>query len=357
MAVDVIVLLMVCLFGSFADANTSLSWFDFYDGKVISGHNDEVIGSITQEECARQCLVGTSTVPSGSCLSFDYDHQFGRCVLSRSNKDTPGAVLSDSNPPSRFDYYHRRNDPYGPCDFEADLCQYTQDATDDFDWRRDSGGTPTGSTGPTADHTSGNSSGHYMYIEASNPRQQGDVARLISPSYHAYHHGQCLTFWTHMYGVNIGTLTVSVKAESTTTAIWTRSGNQGNQWFSVTVSIPTTGSYQVIFEGVRGGNVHGDIAIDDVSILQGACPGVHCPTLAAPENGAVTGGTSYQDVVQFTCNHGYQLIGDSSRTCHADGAWTGEETTCIDTPAVVRPSHVLPELFPDTNVCSPDARM
>ncbi|CAH1242671.1 FBN3 [Branchiostoma lanceolatum] len=57
---------------------------------------------------------------------------------------------------------------------------------------------------------------------------------------------------------------------------------------------------------------------------------VTCPTLAAPENGAVTGGNSYQDVVQFTCNHGYQLIGDSSRTCQADGTWTGADPACRD---------------------------
>ncbi|CAH1242849.1 Hypp6993 [Branchiostoma lanceolatum] len=107
MAVNVLFWLLVCLFGRFAEANTSLSWFDFYDGKVLSGHNDEVIGGINEEECARRCLVGTSTVPSGSCLSFDYDNQYSKCILSRSNKDTPGAVFSYSDPPSRFDYYHR----------------------------------------------------------------------------------------------------------------------------------------------------------------------------------------------------------------------------------------------------------
>ncbi|XP_066299115.1 MAM and LDL-receptor class A domain-containing protein 1-like [Branchiostoma lanceolatum] len=203
MAMDVVVWLLVCLFGSFAEANTSLSWFDFYDAKGISGHNDELIADINEEECARRCLVGTSAVPSGSCLSFEYDNSHGRCILSTSTKDTPGAELVESSPPSRFDYYHRRNAPYGPCDFETDLCQYTQDTADDFDWTRDSGGTPTGRTGPTVDHTSGNSSGYYMYIETTLPRQDGDVARLTSPSYRAYPDGQCLLFWTHMYGGQI----------------------------------------------------------------------------------------------------------------------------------------------------------
>ncbi|XP_078575821.1 uncharacterized protein LOC144861696 [Branchiostoma floridae x Branchiostoma japonicum] len=343
MAVTVLFLLLVCLFGGFAEANTSLSWFDFYDGKAVSGHNDEVIGGIDVEECARRCLVGTSTVPSGSCLSFDYDNRYGICILSRSNKDTTGEELIDSAPPSRFDYYHRRDSPYC-CDFDTDLCQYTQDTTDGFDWTRDSGGTGTGSTGPSTDHTTG--SGHYMYIETSNPRQQGDITRLVSPTYLLFSGSQCLLFWTHMYGIHpiacptscVGTLRVSVKAVGTATEIWSRSGNQGNQWFSVAVSIPVTGSYQVIFEGVRGGNAHGDIAIDDVSILQGPCPGVQCPTPTPPENGAVNGGNSYQNVVQFTCNHGYQLIGDSSRTCQADGTWTGADPTCT----TIEPSDITP---------------
>ncbi|XP_078575824.1 MAM domain-containing glycosylphosphatidylinositol anchor protein 1-like [Branchiostoma floridae x Branchiostoma japonicum] len=255
-------------------SEASTSWFDFYDEKVLSGHNTERIAGINTEECARRCLVGTSTVPSGSCLSFDYDHQGGgACVLSTANKDTSGVVLSDSDPPSRFDYYHKRDSP-NSCDFEANVCQYTQDTTDDFQWTRNSGWTRSYGTGPTGDHTTG--SGYYMYVEASSPRQQGDIARLTSPTYLLYRGSQCLLFWTHMYGSSTGTLRVSVKAGNTTTEIWSRSGNQGNQWFSVAVSIPVTGSYQVIFEGVRGGNALGDIAIDDVSILQEACPGDTC---------------------------------------------------------------------------------
>ncbi|XP_035699721.1 uncharacterized protein LOC118432292 [Branchiostoma floridae] len=254
-----------------ANANTSLSWFDFYDEKELDGNTFDQIPDISVEECALRCLVGTDAVWSGLCQSFEYDHQDGACVLSRANKDTPGAILSDSDPRSRYDYYHRRDSPYS-CDFEANLCRYTQDTTDDFQWTRNSGRTRYSSTGPTGDHTTG--SGYYIYIDSTYPRQQGDIARLISPTYRLYRGSQCLLFWTHMYGSSTGTLRVSVKAGGTTTEIWSRSGNQGNQWFSVAVSIPVTGSYQVIFEGVRGGNAHGDITIDDVSILQGACPDV-----------------------------------------------------------------------------------
>ena len=46
------------------------------------------------------------------------------------------------------------------CDFEnTAICGYTQDKTDNFQWLRKTGGTSTGSTGPSSDHTTGTNSG------------------------------------------------------------------------------------------------------------------------------------------------------------------------------------------------------
>ena len=41
------------------------------------------------------------------------------------------------------------------CDFESNLCGWTNDRRDDFDWRRRRGSTPTAGTGPSTDHTKG----------------------------------------------------------------------------------------------------------------------------------------------------------------------------------------------------------
>ena len=49
------------------------------------------------------------------------------------------------------------------CDFEtSQICGYTQDKTDVFDWTRGSGLTSSGSTGPTNDHTYSTTTGKYM---------------------------------------------------------------------------------------------------------------------------------------------------------------------------------------------------
>ena len=46
------------------------------------------------------------------------------------------------------------------CTFEAsNICRYTQDRTDDFQWSRDTSGTATQNTGPRTDHTYGTRQG------------------------------------------------------------------------------------------------------------------------------------------------------------------------------------------------------
>ncbi|XP_019633411.1 PREDICTED: uncharacterized protein LOC109476834 [Branchiostoma belcheri] len=59
------------------------------------------------------------------------------------------------------------------------------------------------------------------------------------------------------------------------------------------------------------------------------CEVVQCPVLTAPENGGKTGGNSYQDRVTFTCDPGYVLDGSSSLTCGADATWSGVVPDCI----------------------------
>ena len=55
--------------------------------------------------------------------------------------------------------------------------------------------------------------------------------------------------------------------------IWTRSGEQGYQWVLGQVPFATDSVYQrVYFEGVAGDGYQGDIALDDVIIIDGPCP-------------------------------------------------------------------------------------
>ena len=42
------------------------------------------------------------------------------------------------------------------CDFEIDTCTWKQSTTDNFDWTRHAGDTPSTQTGPHGDHTDQN---------------------------------------------------------------------------------------------------------------------------------------------------------------------------------------------------------
>lgn len=70
-----------------------------------------------------------------------------------------------------------------------------------------------------------------MYIEASG-RSTGDYAKLefaVPP----YNSQSCLTFFYHMYGFDMGTLNVFGGNDT----IFTKSGNQGNYWKGVTMTV------------------------------------------------------------------------------------------------------------------------
>ncbi|XP_019617399.1 PREDICTED: E-selectin-like [Branchiostoma belcheri] len=72
------------------------------------------------------------------------------------------------------------------------------------------------------------------------------------------------------------------------------------------------------------------------------CPPIQCPTVTAQANGAIsTTATSYQTVVNFTCNPGYVLNGTTNTTCQANGTWGNPVPTCtpIQCPILTAPAN------------------
>ena len=61
---------------------------------------------------------------------------------------------------------------------------------------------------------------------------------------------------------------------------------------------------------------------------------VDCGTLNTPTNGVVShfNGTTFRQTATYSCNTGYNLVGDSTRICQADGMWSRSEPTCISEP-------------------------
>ncbi len=145
---------------------------------------------------------------------------------------------------------------------------WTQDQTDQGEWRLDKGGTPTSYTGPSNDYNPGNSNGKYLYTEATSCYNK--TISLLSPIFDLSWPGShSLSFAYHMYGSNMGTLHVDILQDgSWINSIWSLSGNQGNSWSVATIDLSAFDSpeTQIRFRGVTGGSYRSDIAIDDMEI-------------------------------------------------------------------------------------------
>ena len=57
---------------------------------------------------------------------------------------------------------------------------------------------------------------------------------------------------------------------------------------------------------------------------------VNCGTLSNPANGQVnhTAGTTLGQTATYSCNTGYNMVGNSNRTCQATGGWSGSVPAC-----------------------------
>ncbi|XP_020350469.1 neuropilin-1a isoform X2 [Oncorhynchus kisutch] len=158
------------------------------------------------------------------------------------------------------------------CDFgwanDPSFCGWTSEDSD-FRWQIQSSGTPTLNTGPNMDHTGG--SGNFIYTLATGS-QETEVARLVSPVVTVGQSDLCVSFWYHMFGSHIGTLHIKQRKETVDgmadILLWTVSGHQGNRWREGRVLVPHSSKpYQVVIEGFVERKSWGDIAVDDIKIL------------------------------------------------------------------------------------------
>ena len=54
-----------------------------------------------------------------------------------------------------------------------------------------------------------------------------------------------------------------------------------------------------------------------------------CPSLDDIPNGSVSlSGNTTGDIAVYTCDDGFELVGDPTRVCMNDTTWSGEPPTC-----------------------------
>ena len=183
---------------------------------------------------------------------------------------------------------------------------WVNDLTDDIDWKVYNGSTPTTSTGPDVDYSNGTSVGRYLYTESSTAGTgfPNKKAVLYSPCYNLDTMVKPeLSFAYHMYGATTGSISVEAYDGFGWTQLWTKSGNQGNQWYVAAVDLtPLAGTVTKIkFTGITGSNITSDMAIDAIEVRERlACQD--------PQNPAVSSVTDSTAIFSWNSTASYHII-------------------------------------------------
>ncbi|XP_078585766.1 sushi, von Willebrand factor type A, EGF and pentraxin domain-containing protein 1-like [Branchiostoma floridae x Branchiostoma japonicum] len=101
-------------------------------------------------------------------------------------------------------------------------------------------------------------------------------------------------------------------------------GINGTNFFGDTVTFDCDAGYNLV--GSQSRTCQSD---QGWSGVQPHCERIRCTALVSPANGVVSGGSYFGDVASYSCYPGYELAGNSTQTCQADGVWSGTGMTCV----------------------------
>ncbi|XP_029375546.1 enteropeptidase [Echeneis naucrates] len=153
------------------------------------------------------------------------------------------------------------------CTFEPGMCFWRQWRDhDDGEWIRTSGSTFPPLTGPSADHTLGNSSGFYI-VTPPSPGQWTKSFRIYSLPLTPSTQPVCLSFWYHMFGEEVHRLRILLLPA----VVFQRDGNYGDSWNYGQVTLNLTTETKVVFEALKNEGLRNDIALDDITLTSGSC--------------------------------------------------------------------------------------
>ncbi len=175
-----------------------------------------------------------------------------------------------------------------------------------YHWNVRTGGTPSGSTGPSAAYEGTK----YMYTEASSG-SPGDEAYLVSPCIDLSGvTNPHLTFAYHFFGASIDRMYIDVTTNGGTTwmtldsIVGPQQTANADPWKLDTVSLASYAGQTIKFRfrGIRGSSFTGDMAIDSVAVWNKVATGVDIMgvDLSAPSSVCVN--SSFNVSAIFTNN-------------------------------------------------------
>ncbi|WP_452225539.1 GEVED domain-containing protein [Lacinutrix chionoecetis] len=302
------------------------AWIDYNDDGDFTDAGEQIFSKAASTTTP---VSGTFTVPAGtangdkrlrvsmkyngiptSCETFSYGEVEDYTVNIKTGTTNPPTGCSGAI--SSFPYNEG---------FESNFGAWTQGSGDDFNWTRRSGSTPSSNTGPS----SAAAGSQYIYMESSAPNYSTKRAILVSPCFNLAGQNQAtVSFKYHMYGAAaMGNLKLAVSTNngSSWSTIWTRSGNQGNAWQDASVDLSSYAGSNISlrFDGTTGTTWQGDMAIDAISLTNGAadkCAGVS--PYVSGQSYAVGDRVTYQGSLYERTSSGWTNLGTCGTARIAD---------------------------------------
>nr|XP_054375633.1 apical endosomal glycoprotein [Pongo abelii] len=275
-----------------------------FESPEAGGWEDASVGRLQWRRLSAQESQGSSAAAAGHFLSLQ--RAWGQ-LSAEARVLTP--LLGPSGPRCELHlaYYLQSQLREVSCNFERDTCSWYPGHLSDTHWRW------VESRGPDHDHTTGQ--GHFVLLDPTDPLAWGHSAHLLSRPQVPTAPTECLSFWYHLHGPQIGewtweqgracgeapggsespaltpikaqeegqlwtgplpagTLRLAMRREGEETHLWSRSGTQGNRWHEAWATLShqpgSRAQYQLLFEGLRDG-YHGTMALDDVAVRPGPC--------------------------------------------------------------------------------------
>ena len=152
---------------------------------------------------------------------------------------------------------------------------FHEEPGDFLHWQRQSGRTPNAHTGPSFDHTTFNSTGHYLYLDSNKMVNTEERALLVSePFQQSSQDGpDCvMTINYHMFGNGLGTFQVAMRASTEEEEVLfhvngSESGVSENSWRRKDIVIQKsreTEEYVITISANVLVQDQGDVAVDDI---------------------------------------------------------------------------------------------
>uniref|UniRef100_A0A8C7WRQ4 Neuropilin n=1 Tax=Oryzias sinensis TaxID=183150 RepID=A0A8C7WRQ4_9TELE len=255
----------------------------FMKGLIIQGgmHRDNKV-------FMKKFRLGYSSNGSDWRMVLDPTGNKPKIFEGNSNYDTPELRTVEPLLTRFIRIYPDRSPPAGMglrlellgCEVEAPTLPPTMPNTTPSDECDDDQANCHSGTGDDYDVTGANiftclsgGSGNFIYTLATG-LQETEVARLVSPTVTSPDADLCMSFWYHMFGSHIGKLHIKQRKQTedgpADILLWAVSGHQGNRWREGRVFVPRNNNpYQVVIEGIVEEKRWGDIAVDDIKVLDG----------------------------------------------------------------------------------------